>query len=145
MRRGWDEFLTTLDTHCVPLLIFSAGIGDILEEIIKQKTKVTSLFSNDRNPTTTTTTNDNNSNSNSNNRKTRGKLSSHIHIISNFSKRSIPDGYFDGFIGDQVIHCMNKNESQIVRDEYSLEIANRKNIILLGDHIGNYEDVLEVA
>ncbi|XP_077997148.1 cytosolic 5'-nucleotidase 3-like [Glandiceps talaboti] len=37
LRDGCDIFFSNLHKHGVPLLIFSAGVGDILEEIIKQQ------------------------------------------------------------------------------------------------------------
>lgn len=35
-REGYQLFFNHLHEHSIPLLIFSAGIGDILEEIIHQ-------------------------------------------------------------------------------------------------------------
>lgn len=35
-REGYQLFFNHLHEHSIPLLIFSAGIGDILEEIILQ-------------------------------------------------------------------------------------------------------------
>ncbi|KAM3598712.1 uncharacterized protein V6R79_021644 [Siganus canaliculatus] len=36
LRDGYQLFFDHLHKHCIPLLIFSAGIGDILEEVIRQ-------------------------------------------------------------------------------------------------------------
>ncbi|KAM9746182.1 cytosolic 5'-nucleotidase 3-like [Menidia menidia] len=36
LRDGFKLFFDHLHKHCIPLLIFSAGIGDILEEVIRQ-------------------------------------------------------------------------------------------------------------
>lgn len=36
VRAGYEEFFHHLYVTCVPLLIFSAGIGDVLEEVIRQ-------------------------------------------------------------------------------------------------------------
>ncbi|KAA0710756.1 7-methylguanosine phosphate-specific 5'-nucleotidase [Triplophysa tibetana] len=36
LRDGYKEFFKHLNDTCVPLLIFSAGIGDVLEEVIRQ-------------------------------------------------------------------------------------------------------------
>lgn len=35
-RDGYKDFFDHLHEHSIPLLIFSAGIGDILEEVIRQ-------------------------------------------------------------------------------------------------------------
>lgn len=40
LRDGCNEFFATLDEYGVPLLIFSAGIADVLEEIIRQQSKI---------------------------------------------------------------------------------------------------------
>lgn len=36
LREGYSDFFNSLAKHQVPLLIFSAGIGDVLEEVIRQ-------------------------------------------------------------------------------------------------------------
>ena len=35
-REGYQEFFDCLNQHSVPLLIFSAGLGDVLEEVVRQ-------------------------------------------------------------------------------------------------------------
>lgn len=35
-REGFEQFFDRLQQHNVPVFIFSAGLGDILEEIIRQ-------------------------------------------------------------------------------------------------------------
>ena len=36
-REGCNEVFALLNKHAVPLLIFSAGLGDIIEEVIRQR------------------------------------------------------------------------------------------------------------
>lgn len=36
IRDGYKVFFDLLDEHRIPLLIFSAGVGDVLEEVIHQ-------------------------------------------------------------------------------------------------------------
>ena len=36
-REGYQLFFDRLHEHSIPLLIFSAGIGDVLEEVIRQE------------------------------------------------------------------------------------------------------------
>lgn len=35
-REGYEQFFDRLQQHDVPVFIFSAGLGDVLEEIIRQ-------------------------------------------------------------------------------------------------------------
>lgn len=35
-RAGYEELFDQLKEHNVPLLIFSAGLGDIVEEVVRQ-------------------------------------------------------------------------------------------------------------
>lgn len=36
IREGYEQFFDRLHQHSVPVFIFSAGLGDVLEEIIHQ-------------------------------------------------------------------------------------------------------------
>lgn len=36
IREGYEQFFDRLHQHNVPVFIFSAGLGDVLEEIIRQ-------------------------------------------------------------------------------------------------------------
>ncbi|KAL2642576.1 hypothetical protein R1flu_010163 [Riccia fluitans] len=116
-REGITEFFEILDGENVPLLIFSAGLADIIEEILRQK--LHRVFPN-------------------------------IRVVSNrmnFDK----DGNLIGFVG-KTIHVLNKNEHALemaapLHDEEGHAVASngngasivkgRKNVLLLGDHIGD--------
>ncbi|MFC1728228.1 hypothetical protein ACFLZ7_02040 [Nanoarchaeota archaeon] len=101
LREGISEFLDLLNKHKIPLLIFSAGIGDIIEEHLRAE----------------------------------GKLYENIHIISNTFKYN-KEGKVIGY-NSNIIHILNKNEGHIKNTPYYEQIADRKNVILLGDNIGD--------
>lgn len=62
-------------------------------------------------------------------------LHPNIHIISNFFIFN-QEGIATGF-QDSIVHSFNKSEVQIVGKTYMQEIAQRKNVILLGDTLGD--------
>jgi 5'-nucleotidase len=101
LREGIPELLDLIVKHDVPLLIFSAGVGNIIEELLKLERKMTK----------------------------------NIHIISNtfvYDKEGKVIDY-----ETDIIHTFNKNEGQIKKTPYYKQIADRKNVILLGDSIGD--------
>lgn len=101
-RVGLDEFLNLLNKCDVPLLIFSAGLGDFILEFLKREKL----------------------------------LSDNIHLIANFfdfDENSVAKGYKDEFI----IHVFNKNEFVLKGHPYINNINNRKNVLLLGDSLGD--------
>ena len=105
-RMGALSFLDTLAQHQVPVLIFSAGIGDLITELLRVERKLTP----------------------------------NLHIISNFYT-------FDqqGMItGEQLpfIHPFNKKEVEVKNASYYAEVSSRRNVILLGDSLGDV-DMLE--
>jgi 5'-nucleotidase len=87
LRKGCNEYFSTLEANAVPLLIFSAGIGDVIVDTMK-----------------------NHNQSNRNLLEENWTLQSNIHIISNFMKWN-DDGRLIGFqgtlsansIGDSVV------------------------------------------
>lgn len=101
LRDGTKELLETLAQNKIPLLIFSAGLGDIIKEHLKSI----------------------------------GNLYENIHIISNFFNFD-SEGNVTGY-HKKIIHSSNKNEVVIKNEPYNKEITNRKNVILLGDSIGD--------
>lgn len=96
------EFLDILHRHKVPLVIFSAGIGDVLEEAIRQQA---CMFDN-------------------------------IKVISNYMNFG-EDGHLTGLRNGTIIHIFNKNSNAVdVGDSFG-NSADRPNILLLGDSIGD--------
>jgi 5'-nucleotidase len=100
-RQGAIEFLKMLSKEKIPLLIFSAGAGDIIHESLK-----------------------------------KNKLwASNIHIVSNFFKYDTSGKAVSYTM--PLIHPFNKNESCVKKSKYKSQIAKRKNVILLGDSLGD--------
>jgi HAD superfamily hydrolase (TIGR01544 family) len=100
-RQGSAEFFSLLSKNKVPLLIFSAGTGDIICECLK-------AINQDK---------------------------ANVHVISNFfefDKKGRAIGY-----NKPLIHTYNKNESHLKGSAYKNTIAKRKNVILLGDSLGD--------
>ena len=95
------EFYVLLHELNIPLLIFSAGKGDLIEGFLKQER---SLYHN-------------------------------IHIIANFYNFD-KNGNVIGY-KSSIVHTFNKNEIQLKNHPYYKEIVDRKNVMLLGDGIGD--------
>ncbi|KAK9912099.1 hypothetical protein M0R45_035974 [Rubus argutus] len=131
-REGVVELFEFLEERDIPVLIFSAGLADIIEEVMRQK--VHKLFKN-------------------------------VKIVSN---RMVFDdnGHLVSFKG-KTIHSLNKNEHALdmaapLHDRLgavdgptyeNVSVKMRRNVILLGDHIGdlgmsdglNYENRISVG
>jgi 5'-nucleotidase len=67
--------------------------------------------------------------------KKEGMFHANIHIISNFFDFGY-DGKAKGY-KSAIIHVFNKNEGQIKSSPYYGQIKNKKNVILLGDSLGD--------
>jgi len=116
-REGIDIFLKFLNENDIPLVIISAGHGDIIEEYLK----INNLdYKN-------------------------------IQIIAN---RFIFDAQGNAIgIKEPVIHTFNKHEAEIKNLSIYKELMKRKNIILLGDSIGdlgmvegfNYKNIIKIV
>lgn len=98
-RSGAKEFIEFLHKNNIPLIIISAGIGNIIENFLK----------------------------------INNCLYDNIHIISN--KIIFNDGIATG-VDNKIIHSLNKNETSLTQDILN-KINNRKDVILLGDQIGD--------
>lgn len=108
LRSGAIEFMNKCEKHAIPILIFSAGISDVLEEVLKIEFLPASLPSN-------------------------------LHIVSNRCKFDSRSGILLEF-EDPTYHVFNKKASSLARDNGYLkqkDLPNRRNIILLGDSLGN--------
>ena len=103
MRQGAKEFFRVLYEKQVPLLIFSAGIGNLIEGFLKKE----------------------------------GMFYDNVHIIANFYDFD-EEGNLKGY-RSKIVHPFNKSEVQLTNTPYFKGIAERKNVILLGDLIADLE------
>ncbi|MCB9359215.1 hypothetical protein H6503_04750 [Candidatus Woesearchaeota archaeon] len=103
------ELMSLMEEEDIPLLILSAGLGDVIMEFLKAERKLTK----------------------------------NLHVISNFYRFN-DAGEVIGY-QSKVIHTFNKNEYGIRDTDYFKEVEHRKNVILLGDNLGdcNMADGLE--
>ena len=101
LRDGCDEFFSFLKKNNIPMLIFSAGLGDVIKGFLEQK----------------------------------NKISKNIHVISNFFEFD-EEGKVIGY-NSKIIHTFNKNEYAVKDTPYFKEIEKRKNVLLLGDNLGD--------
>jgi len=100
-REGFKRFLDFLHEKNIPLLIFSAGLGDIIVEFLKDE----------------------------------GHNDKNIHVIANFFNFD-ENGNVLSYKGE-IIHALNKNEYKLEGHDYEKEMKDKKNVILLGDTIGD--------
>jgi len=100
-REGSFQLFNILKKHDIPLIIFSAGKGDLIEGYLESGNK-------------------------------RYK---NIRIIANFydyDEKGIVKGY-----KSNIIHSFNKNEGQLRESDHFKNIKHRKNVLLLGDSLGD--------
>eukprot|EP00301_Raphidiophrys_heterophryoidea_P004744 c12039_g1_i1.p1 GENE.c12039_g1_i1~~c12039_g1_i1.p1 ORF type:complete len:317 (+),score=62.66 c12039_g1_i1:371-1321(+) len=100
LRTGAHEMITLLQTRGVPLLVFSAGVGNVIEEFLHQHF---------------------------------GDLADTTHIISNWLdlNQSVPT------FREPLIHMFNKDERQTEGTPYAESVRQRRNVMLLGDGVGD--------
>ncbi len=67
--------------------------------------------------------------------KSEERLYNNIHVVSNFFDFN-KDGTIKGYKSN-IIHVFNKNEFQIKKTDYYNQIKKRKNVILIGDSLGD--------
>ncbi|XP_050451153.1 7-methylguanosine phosphate-specific 5'-nucleotidase [Cataglyphis hispanica] len=107
LRDGTKEILEKLYNARVPIVVLSAGLGDMVEAVLKYNNV---LFDN-------------------------------VKVISNFLRYK--GNQLDGFNNDVLIHAYNKNECAVTKD-YLTVLGKRRNILLMGDTIGDASMVDEL-
>lgn len=100
-REGLSEFFSLLSKNKIPLLIFSAGLGDVIVEYLS----------------------------------TENHMTPNVHIIANFYDYD-SNGRVSSY-KSKIIHTFNKNEVELHNTPYLKEAEQRKNVILLGDSLGD--------
>ena len=116
LRNGNLEFFKICENRKIPIIIFSAGEGNLIEEILKGKSLLTS----------------------------------NVELVSNFYKWE--NGKISDIIGE-IIHSMNKDMHGFSHLKNYNDIVKRKNVILIGDHLGDlkmvsgfeYDNVIKIG
>ena len=67
----------------------------------------------------------------------KARLHPNMHVISNFMEFD-DEGYTCGFAG-QTIHVYNKQDVIVKNSPFQASIVNRRNVILLGDSLGDLQ------
>eukprot|EP01041_Mallomonas_annulata_P004008 gene4008-7985_t len=137
LRDGVGDFFASLAASNVPILIFSAGIGDIVEEVLRQgvvdQPPFTLTGSASRGPSSVVLLNGDGDGIPS-------ALPSNVHVVSNrmiFSGNE-PSAHLIGF-DEQVFHVFNKKGSSILHTPFlqTGDLCRRKNLLLIGDSLGD--------
>nr|CAG8494122.1 9217_t:CDS:2 [Entrophospora candida]CAG8566843.1 6593_t:CDS:2 [Entrophospora candida] len=105
MRPGLASLINTCNEKKVPLLIFSAGLGNVIEQVLRIK----NLYYQDT-----------------------------MHIVSNQMEFNPVTGICNHF-KEPLIHVFNKSEVVVKDSPYRTAIEERRNVILLGDSIGDLQ------
>ena len=108
-RSQLSSFISLLSQHNIPLLVFSAGLGEPIEGFMKKE----------------------------------GLLLDNVHIISNFftyDKNDKISGY-----EQTPIHTFNKDEGHVLGTGYEAIVKEKKNVILLGDTLGDLKMTGDVS
>ncbi|XP_028161812.1 7-methylguanosine phosphate-specific 5'-nucleotidase-like isoform X1 [Ostrinia furnacalis] len=101
-RDGVHELVAWSQRQQVPVLVFSAGLGDSVQAALTAA----------------------------------GFQLPNVKVVSNFLDLDDNDKIV-GIKGDEVIHTMNKNETTIKNTEYYEMVKERRNVLLMGDSIGD--------
>ncbi|CAH8265216.1 unnamed protein product [Arabidopsis lyrata] len=116
-REGVTELFEFLEKKEIPVLIFSAGLADVIEEVLRQNL---------------------------------GRTFKNVKIVSNWMVFN-DDGQLVSFKG-KLIHVLNKNEHALdmaaplhdrlgvdigEEDEENVNMKERRNVLLMGDHLGD--------
>lgn len=109
LRDGYEIMFALLKKQAIPLMILSAGVGDMIQYILKYANVGLADHPN-------------------------------THVLSNFLEFEEKTGLCTGFSNKETcIHIFNKNEAPIKKTAYHAEVEERKNVIVLGDSLGDLQ------
>ncbi|CAI4223705.1 unnamed protein product [Auanema sp. JU1783] len=105
LRDGTTQLMENLSSNDIPMVIFSAGVGDVIDVFLRKEMN-------------------------------KRDLPENMHIISNMMEFD-NEGIVTGF-SEPLIHTFCKNSSVIQKEAaFFHQIAERTNVILLGDSLGD--------
>ncbi|KAJ9063644.1 hypothetical protein DSO57_1038741 [Entomophthora muscae] len=104
-RVGTDILFEICEKKALPLLIFSAGVTDVIEVLLEES----------------------------------GLMKPHVHVLSNAMIYSPEEPNLCVGFTSPPIHILNKGETPVSETPHYDLIALRKNIILLGDSLGDLQ------
>lgn len=125
-RDGYKVFFDHLEEQRIPLLIFSAGVGDVLEEVIQQNrvfhpnVRIISNYMDFDEAVSPPT------------------IAPVLHTVQTRPSNSVM--YFQGVLQafkGQLIHSFNKREGAVSHVAGLRELRDRPNVLLLGDSLGD--------
>jgi 5'-nucleotidase len=120
-RDGTRLLFALLSKQKVPLLVFSAGIGNVIEELLVNKRLAGVSTSS-------------NKDADADVEQKHAEQESNVHVVSNFLRFHKQTGHAVGFQGE-CIHVFNKNEGSAA--SYYDSLQRRKYVLLLGDSLGD--------
>lgn len=108
-RPGFHALFKQLEEHKIPTLVFSAGLYDVIHEVLSKEYKTT-----------------------------QGReVPGNVHVVSNMMRFGA-DGAIEGFHGN-LIHSFNKNATVLLDSPFwqQCKTEKRTNVLLLGDSRGD--------
>ncbi|RMX69104.1 hypothetical protein DD238_001942 [Peronospora effusa] len=122
-RQGFHSLLKLLHDEHVPILIFSAGLYDVIHAVLEQEFAIACKH--------------NGSTEKAGSGANRVFTPSNVHVVSNMM-RFDADGVIEGFDGE-IIHSLNKTARVLLDSPFwkDCQIKKRRNVLLMGDSRGD--------
>ncbi|CAI5711894.1 unnamed protein product [Peronospora destructor] len=122
-RQGFHSLVKLLHDEHVPILIFSAGLYDVIHAVLEQKFAAACKH-NGRTEETASSAN-------------QAFTPSNVHVVANMMRFNA-DGVIEGFDGE-VIHSLNKTARVLLDSPFwkDCQMEKRRNVLLIGDSRGD--------